>query len=78
MSNFVECSVPEVEYLRGEKVKNNAVNLDLCKFLRKTRYSWYPDNVGLPSIKFEGCDTEWVFKEETARDVEHARLANNC
>jgi len=74
MAKFVSCSVPEVIYRRGSSVVNHAVNLDLCRKIRKSRLNWYPDNVGLPAIDFDGCDAKWTFNNETERDAEYDRL----
>jgi hypothetical protein len=77
MVYFVQCSVPSIVYRYGrDSVVNNPVNLALCRSLSKSRYHWYPDNVGKPSILFNGCDTEWVFKSEAERDAEFDRLAS--
>jgi hypothetical protein len=74
MANFLECSVPSIEYLRGEIVKNDPVNLDRCKSIEKFQYRWYPDNTGKPAIKFKGCDVEWVYKSESQRDEDWQRI----
>ena len=74
MAKFVECSLAGRPYGRDGHITNHAVNIDLCTSLRKSRVHWYPDNTGIPSIKFEGCDTEWVFYNDKQRDEEYARL----
>lgn len=73
MSHFVVCSIPEVIY-RGRAVENHAVNIDLCQKIRKTRMNWYPDNVGIPSIDFDGCDAKWAFNTMIERDTEYDRI----
>lgn len=60
--------------MRGEAVTNKPVNLDLCKSIGKSRFAWYPDNTGKPAIQFLGCDVEWVFDTESARDAEISRI----
>ena len=76
-AQFISPVIEEIKYLRGEMVKNYAINITLCKHLEKSNYAWYPDNNGLPSIKFIGCDAEWVFKNETDRDAEYFSIASN-
>lgn len=77
MAKFVECSIPQVTYLRGDKITNHAVNIDLCKTVRKSRENWYPDNTGKPSIVFDGCDASWVYDKEDDRDADYTRLTQN-
>lgn len=76
MAYFISCSVAQVKYLRGEIVKNNPVNLDLCKSIEKTKINWYPDNTGKPAISFNGCDAKWVFDNELDRDTELEKIAS--
>jgi hypothetical protein len=76
MPYFITCIVPQIEYLRGETVKNNPINLDLCKSIEKTKFSWYPDNIGKPSITFNGCDSRWVFDRKQDRDTEFERITS--
>lgn len=74
MAKFIECTVPSIIYLRGIKVVNHAVNIDLCKRLRKSTLNWYPDNSGKPSIEFDGCDAQWAFDKDADRDDEYAKI----
>ena len=74
MATFVECSASFVIYRRDEKIYNHPVNLDLCTSIRKTSTKWYPDNIGLPSIYFEGCVVTLAYKDETTRDAEYIRI----
>lgn len=74
MPHFLECSVPSIRYLRGEARENHAINIDLCKKIRKVQVRWYPDNQGKPAIAFDGCDAEWAFDTENERDAEYARI----
>lgn len=73
---FIQCIRPEITY-RNSLVKNNPVNLALCTSIQKGKLNWYPDNVGLPTIKFNGCDTEWAFYKDEERDLEFDKIANN-
>lgn len=74
---FIESSTKHVTYLRGEKIINNPVNISLCKSIKRSVFAWYPDNVGKPSIKFNGCDVEWVYDHETQRDEDYVKIKNN-
>lgn len=73
MTYFIQCTIPEIIY-RNSAVQNHAVNIDLCTSLHKLRFAWYPDNVGLPSIRFVGTDVEWVFKTVDDRNFEFDRI----
>lgn len=72
---FINCRWPSVEYLRGQTLFNDPVNIALCKSISRSKFAWYPDNTGLPSIAFHGCDAEWVFESETHRESEFARIS---
>lgn len=74
---FITASVESIVYLRGERIVNNPVNLMQCKSIQKRQYSWYPDNEGIPAIKFNGCDTEWVYKNTLDRDRDYERIVRN-
>jgi hypothetical protein len=74
MAKFLECSVPEIEYLHGRKIVNHPVNINLCVRIRRDQHKWYPDNEGLPSIHFDGCNAEWVFKSYADRDADYERV----
>lgn len=73
MKLFVKPSVKEVIY-RSVKIENNPVNILHCKQVVATILRWYPDNKGLPAIKFFGCDAQWVFETEEERDSEIQRI----
>ncbi|MGE7305727.1 hypothetical protein ACQKJG_18060 [Priestia megaterium] len=74
--HFIECSTSSVKY-RGEKVTNNPINLSLCTSIKKAQYSWYPDNEGIPCIKFNGCEEKWVYNNAAARDLDFKRISTN-
>jgi hypothetical protein len=74
---FVTPPEQEIQYVRGEIINNWPVNLELCTELVKIRVRWYPDNRGLPGIKFNGCDSEWAFTSEEERDQVFNSLASN-
>lgn len=74
MAHFLQCSTPDITYLRGEKVVNHPVNIDLCTKLRKSALRWYPDNAGRASIEFDGCDARWAFETTAQRDAEYDRI----
>ena len=77
MAMFIKCYQDSITYLRGEVVRNNPVNVSHCKQIRKGRFAWYPDNTGKASIVFEGCDVEWVYDTESARDEQFEEIASN-
>lgn len=74
MPYFLESTVPQISYLRGDKITNHPVNLNICQSIRKSRLHWYPDNIGKASIVFVGCDTEWAFNSDIDRDAEYNRI----
>lgn len=74
MAHFIEPSKQFVTYLRGETIFNHPVNVDLCTSVRRDRHKWYPDNKGLPSIEFEGCDKRWVYDTDAERDADFQRV----
>jgi len=74
---FISCSIDKIRYMRGEYVHNRPVNLSLCKSLSKGKFAWYPDNVGLPSLKFNGCEQEWVYNNKEEREIDYLRIVNN-
>lgn len=70
---FVSSIVPYVHY-RGVKLHNKAVNLALCASIEPSRIYAYPDNEGIPSLKFNGCDAEWAFNTEDGRNSDYERI----
>jgi hypothetical protein len=66
---FFESLRDRTVYLRGEVI-NYPVNLNLCTSIMLNRYKWYPDNEGLPSIVFSGCNTEWVYPKGREGEAE--------
>jgi len=48
-----------------------------CKAIKKSTVAWYPDNIGVFSIKFKGCGEEWVFESKKDRDECINNLLNN-
>lgn len=73
MAKFVTCSTPKRKY-RSSEIVNHAVNIDLCQRVEKARVAWYPDNVGIPSIRFVGCGTEWSYMSDAERDADYDRI----
>jgi len=71
---FIECSITEIKYLRGDTYTNQSVNLALCTSVGKMQVKWYPDNTGKPGIFFVGCDQQWSFDTEKERDAEFAKI----
>ena len=70
MKMFIKPPVRSVEYLRGQSIVNNPINIDLCTAIKKSKVNWYPDNEGLHSIHFKGCGEEWVFPKEPVGKIE--------
>lgn len=71
---FIASSVEGVHYLRGEFVENNPINLKVCKGIEKSKFAWYPDNIGKPAISFIRCDIQWVYDNVEDRDREWNQL----
>jgi hypothetical protein len=76
MVYFVKCSIESVRYRIDHRLINNPVNLALCTQIAKGKYAHYPDNEGLPTIEFKGCEAQWAFPTEEARDMELDRIAS--
>ena len=72
MTTFITCNIPKVEYLRGEIITNDPINLSLVHKITKARINWYPDNTGIPSIQFHFAHgkEEWAFRKDEDRDLE--------
>jgi hypothetical protein len=76
-NQFALPCVKSITYLRGDEVKNKAVNLTLCIAIEKERFKWYPDNVGKPCIVFhfeQGSKESWVYDREEDRDRDFDRI----
>jgi len=74
MAKFINPSVAEIRYLRGEVITNHPVNIDLCVELIKTKEKWYPDNTGIPAILFKGCDAKWCYENIYDRDRDYQTI----
>ena len=73
---FVKCSLEKFDYF-GKVVNNNSVNLSVCESIKKGKFSWYPDNIGRPSIIFQGCNTQWSYNDIETRNKDYESLSNN-
>jgi len=73
MTRFIKCPIENIRY-RQDTIDNNPVNIELCKSILKSRLAYYPDNTGKPTIKFKGCDTEWVFNNDESRNKEFEKI----
>ena len=73
---FISSSVEGIHYMKGEFVENYPVNLNICKSIKKSRFAWYPDNIGRPAISFVGCDVQWVYDNTEDRDNEWNQLVS--
>lgn len=73
---FHTCSVENVKY-RSNVVTNKPVNLNHCISIEKVKFNWYPDNEGLPAIKFHGCGQEWVYPTVKERDADFLFISQN-
>ena len=74
MSVFTLCPIQAFTYMRGEVVDNKPINMALVTHIKKTRFAWYPDNEGKPSIMFYPSTVEWAFHTEKERDDCYASL----
>jgi hypothetical protein len=75
MPYFITCSVEAVEY-RGYIFVNKPVNLSLCQNIEKISHRAYPDNIGIPAISFNGCNTKWVYEDDKSRHEDFLRIIN--
>ena len=75
MATFMDCGgeYSSIMY-NGSTITNDPVNIDLCTSMTKGRLKYYPDNIGLPTIKFNGCASKWVFNDEAVRDAHMALI----
>lgn len=73
MACFIKCGVSKTAY-RGNQLVNSPVNINLCTYISKENYFQYPDNTGLPSIRFHGCDVMWVFSDTASRDADFDKI----
>ena len=77
MANFIKCSVDSIEYFGKEKI-NPPINLDRIIYFVKGNESYYPDNTGVPSIRFiYDKDLEviwWYHRHEEMRDEDYKRI----
>jgi hypothetical protein len=73
---FLNCSVESIKYMRGKTVHNYPVCVTQIQWMKKSIYSWYPDNKGKPSIVFKLVEdaVEWAFNNEEERNNEYQRL----
>lgn len=77
MAFFIKPSIEKTTYLRGEKIINEPININVVTSILKSRTNWYPDNEGLPSILFRimgNMTLSWVYREEKDRDKDYERL----
>lgn len=70
---FAVCATESVRYRRTD-IQNYPVNLSLCKHIAKDMFNQYPDNIGMPTIKFVGCDCFWIYNKEEDRNEDFDRI----
>ena len=75
-AKFITCEETIAMY-RDDPMYNDPVNINHCISITKGQYKRYPDTVGLPSIRFKGCDVEWCYTLAKTRDEAFARISNN-
>ena len=75
MAKFIRASTEVVEY-RGRKMANLPLNIDLVTKIIKTTVAHYPDNEGIPAIKFFGVDETWVYDDIEIRDSDYIKIIN--
>lgn len=63
---------------RYDKHVNVAINLLNVISFSRSKYAWYPDNEGVPSLAFSmiGRDEalEWIFRTEQDREAKYQEL----
>lgn len=80
MPYFIEPGTASTDYtLEGESqartISNQPVNLALCTQLLKSFIQWPGMAAPLQSIRFQGCDAEWVYPDQASRDADLARIS---
>lgn len=84
MNQFIKPPFENLKYGRYKDHINIPVNLANVNGIKKQQFSYYPDNVGVPSICFLGTETEklsdgiiWIFHDEEERDLCFEVITNN-
>lgn len=72
---FLQPTHKIVQYRQYNEI-NHPVNISLCKGLVEFQEAYYPDNTGIPALRFEGCDIRWIFSDEEDRKKEIDRIIN--
>lgn len=77
MSNAKPCFLQPthkiVRYRRYNEV-NHIVNISLCQGLVEFQEKYDQDNIGLPALRFKGCDIRWIFTDKEERQKEIDRI----
>lgn len=75
MANFIKCSCEKTVY-HGHEITNDPINIELVTQVSKFHKKWYPDNTGIPALKFHGIDKTWVYENEQDRDDDYDKIVN--
>jgi len=63
---------------RYREVVNHPINLCNVLSFARGKYAWYPDNEGVPCIKFYMLNAkeplEWIFPNKDARDKKYDEI----
>ena len=76
---FATCCIDGANY-RGAFVQNFPVNMAKVETFYKTKYRQYPDNEGIPAIRFMGlnhAEFYWVYPDERTRDDDYKYILDN-
>jgi hypothetical protein len=71
---FTRCSCESVRFSSEGIIYNPPINLAFCVAVIKSEYIGI--SFSRPSIKFTGCDIEWVYKNEGDRDRDFIRIVD--
>lgn len=72
---FVQPTYKIVRYRQYDET-NHPVNISLCQGLVEFQEAYYPDNFGIPALRFQGCYIRWIFPDEEERQKEIDRIIN--
>lgn len=75
---FIQCSFECINY-RGHLLKNDPINIGNVNQISKDRLHFYPDNDGIPTIRFKmngGEDLIWHYnkKDERIRNEDFQKI----
>lgn len=84
MNQFIKPPFEKLNYGRYENRINIPINLANVNGIEKYQLKYYPDNDGVPGIKFLGTETKknedgiiWIFHNVEERDMCFEAIADN-